>query len=194
MFHLAICDSPSAPWHERSVGPSFSFSFSCSCSFSTSTPSSSPSPSSPPLSLSHSSARLLSGARHKRGSQRTLLPCWCVTSPLPFGQCEEVSSVYRRRALECHPDRHPASSLEHFQQIQHVHEVLSDPSRRAQYDRWKSLGLDVPFETWLATGSINAHWSEARGPGHYAIAGTQQDDDSRSGPEDLRSKFRDYQI
>jgi len=50
---------------------------------------------------------------------------------------EDLRSAYRSRAKECHPDQGGAES--HFVDLKGAYDVLSDPTRRAEYDRL--LGL-----------------------------------------------------
>ncbi|SRR5579884_1048075 len=54
---------------------------------------------------------------------------------------DEIRRAYRRLALQYHPDRNPsADASEKFKEAQEAYEVLSDPERRAQYDRFGHLG------------------------------------------------------
>ncbi|TAL51354.1 J domain-containing protein [Patescibacteria group bacterium] len=50
---------------------------------------------------------------------------------------EEIKKVYRRLARENHPDRHPDDDekITRFKAVASAYEVLSDPVRRAVYDR-----------------------------------------------------------
>ncbi|WP_117238018.1 DnaJ C-terminal domain-containing protein [Thermus sediminis] len=50
---------------------------------------------------------------------------------------EEIKRAYRKLALEYHPDRHPGDKAmeERFKEINEAYAVLSDPEKRAQYDR-----------------------------------------------------------
>ena len=51
---------------------------------------------------------------------------------------EEIKKAYRRRARECHPDA--GGDEEEFKRVTHAHQVLSDPERRARYDRFGDDG------------------------------------------------------
>jgi hypothetical protein len=50
---------------------------------------------------------------------------------------EEVKRAYRRRARECHPDINPGDpeAAARFREAREAYETLSDPERRAEYDR-----------------------------------------------------------
>jgi molecular chaperone DnaJ len=53
-----------------------------------------------------------------------------------FGADEEdIRAAYRTLARRYHPDAGVGSSSEKFRQIAEAYEVLSDPCRRAMYDR-----------------------------------------------------------
>ncbi|MBV9673236.1 MAG: DnaJ domain-containing protein [Verrucomicrobia bacterium] len=52
----------------------------------------------------------------------------------PQATSDEIRSAYRRRALELHPDQSGLTS-DPFLELQEAYHVLSDPSRRAMYDR-----------------------------------------------------------
>ena len=55
----------------------------------------------------------------------------------PDASHDEIVRAYRRLALGVHPDAHPEDpqATRRFQEITEAYEVLTDPSRRAAYDR-----------------------------------------------------------
>lgn len=57
---------------------------------------------------------------------------------------EEIKKAYRELVKKWHPDRHRANKKEaeeRFKEIQEAYEVLSDPEKRAQYDRFGYVGV-----------------------------------------------------
>ena len=56
---------------------------------------------------------------------------------------EDIKKAYRKMAKECHPDLHPndKQAEERFKELNEANEVLSDPEKRARYDRF---GHDGP--------------------------------------------------
>lgn len=55
---------------------------------------------------------------------------------------EEIKKAFRRLAHQCHPDKSGGDkeSTEQFQLINEAYEVLKDPDKRAQYDRYGYVG------------------------------------------------------
>ena len=70
----------------------------------------------------------------------------------PDATMDQIRSAYRRRALELHPDLSGIES-DQFLELQEAYDVLSDPGRRAIYDREteeipiRRVGAARPAET-----------------------------------------------
>jgi len=56
---------------------------------------------------------------------------------------KDIKKAYRDRARQCHPDvaHHDPESEMKFKELTFAYEVLSDPDRRSNYDRWGLEGL-----------------------------------------------------
>lgn len=68
---------------------------------------------------------------------------------------EEIKKAYRRLAMKYHPDRNPDNKKEaeeKFKEASEAYEVLSDPEKRALYDRYGHEGVRGAFSggrfTW----------------------------------------------
>ncbi len=51
---------------------------------------------------------------------------------------EQIKKAYRRKAVECHPDKHKGDKAmeERFKTLSEAYEALKDPDKRAAYDRY----------------------------------------------------------
>lgn len=56
---------------------------------------------------------------------------------------EQVRKAFRKLALEYHPDRNKSPGAnERFKEVNEAYQVLSDPNKRAAYDRFGHAGVD----------------------------------------------------
>src|SRR5271168_3692239 len=60
---------------------------------------------------------------------------------------EEIKKAYRKLARQFHPDRNPGDKQAEtrFKEVQDAYDVLSDKTKRAQYDRFGFAGADGGF-------------------------------------------------
>ncbi|KAG0711667.1 J domain-containing protein [Chionoecetes opilio] len=79
-------------------------------------------------------------------------------------QVEQIQAEYKVLALQHHPDKNPddAEAEGRFQEMQVAKDTLTDPEKRAQYDRWLNSGIAVSYEKWCAMkGHMTStlHWA-----------------------------------
>ncbi|MCC8097448.1 MAG: molecular chaperone DnaJ [Eubacterium sp.] len=57
---------------------------------------------------------------------------------------DQIKKAYRKKAKECHPDFHPndPEAEAKFKELNEANEVLSDPDKRAAYDRYGHAAFD----------------------------------------------------
>src|SRR5690348_18150441 len=70
---------------------------------------------------------------------------------------DQIKSAYRKAALKYHPDRNPENKSEaehHFREASEAYSVLSDPQKRATYDRYGHAGLSNQVFDASSFGSI----------------------------------------
>jgi DnaJ-class molecular chaperone len=83
---------------------------------------------------------------------------------------DELKKAYRKLALEYHPDRHQGSDKEEaekrFKEINEAYQVLSDPNKRQNYDRFGQAGVSGAGNPF--SGGAGGQW----GPFSYSYSQT----------------------
>jgi len=93
---------------------------------------------------------------------------------------DDIRKAYRKLAMQYHPDHNPDNkqSEERFKEINEAYQVLSDPKKRAHYDR---LGSD--YSNWQGRGAPgDFNWDQYGG----FPAGT------RVNPDEMQDIFSDF--
>src|SRR3989337_3735261 len=61
---------------------------------------------------------------------------------------DEIKDVYRKLAMQFHPDRNKSPGAEEkFKEISEAYAVLSDDQKRVQYDKLGHAGIDNKYTT-----------------------------------------------
>ncbi|KAF6152886.1 hypothetical protein GIB67_002971 [Kingdonia uniflora] len=84
---------------------------------------------------------------------------------IPMGaSCDEIKTAYRRLARVCHPDvvaiNAKDTSADKFMKIHAAYSTLSDPQKRADYDRAlfrKKSPYNSPFSTSSASSAMGSY-------------------------------------
>lgn len=68
----------------------------------------------------------------------------------------EIKKAYRRLAMKYHPDRNPGDqgAEERFKEIQGAYDILSDPEKKATYDRFGHAGVNPNAGFGAGTGGF----------------------------------------
>src|SRR5215204_357976 len=87
---------------------------------------------------------------------------------------QTLKSAYRKVALQFHPDRNPGDQAaeDKFKEASEAYEVLSDPDKRARYDRFGHAGSG--FEGFGGAGFSSATINEIFGDIFGDIFGGRQ--------------------
>ncbi|MGL9717657.1 MAG: molecular chaperone DnaJ [Wolbachia sp.] len=80
---------------------------------------------------------------------------------------DEIKKAYKKLALKYHPDRNPGNkeAEEKFKEITAAYEVLSEPGKRAGYDRYGHEGASGGFDFSQATGDFSDIFNDFFGGG-----------------------------
>ncbi|KAL5019397.1 hypothetical protein ScPMuIL_005119 [Solemya velum] len=77
---------------------------------------------------------------------------------------EQITTEYRARVLDCHPDKHPEDPTAggRCAVLQRAKDVLTDPTERKKYDQWRNSGIAISYSDWCAHRSAihtSMHWA-----------------------------------
>lgn len=75
---------------------------------------------------------------------------------------EDLKKAYRTLAMKFHPDRHEGGE-ERFKEISNAYAVLSDPERRAAYDRFGHAGIGCPGPEFRTVADIFSAFADILG-------------------------------
>lgn len=83
---------------------------------------------------------------------------------------DQIKRAYRRLAKRFHPDRNKGNpaATEKFKQVRQAYEILSDPQKRATYDRFGTTEVGVGAGPWPG-GARTYRWSGD--PGKFDFGG-----------------------
>eukprot|EP00002_Diphylleia_rotans_P013439 TRINITY_DN262_c0_g1_i6.p1 TRINITY_DN262_c0_g1~~TRINITY_DN262_c0_g1_i6.p1 ORF type:complete len:182 (-),score=67.65 TRINITY_DN262_c0_g1_i6:178-723(-) len=92
----------------------------------------------------HSSAKNGDGTDHNTASlPRTHRSLYEILGLKETATAEEIKKAYRKLAIQHHPDK--GGDAEAFRELCMAYEVLSDPKKRADYDKYGDDALDEDF-------------------------------------------------
>ena len=83
---------------------------------------------------------------------------------------DEIKKAYRQSALRDHPDRNPGDTEaeRRFKEAAEAYEVLSDPDKRARYDRYGHAGLNgAGMHDFRSADDVFAAFSDIFGGGLF---------------------------
>jgi DnaJ-class molecular chaperone len=85
---------------------------------------------------------------------------------------EQIKKAYRKLARQYHPDRNPGDKQAEarFKEVQDAYDILSDKTKRAQYDRFGFAGPEAAFGGAGGPRGQTFHWGGG-GPGGFDFQG-----------------------
>lgn len=77
---------------------------------------------------------------------------------------EQINAEYKIRARQLHPDKNDGDEdkAKEFQLLTSAKDTLTNPESRKDYDTWRSSGMSVRFEQWMAMKDkyhTSMHWA-----------------------------------
>ncbi|XP_014292537.1 J domain-containing protein [Halyomorpha halys] len=77
---------------------------------------------------------------------------------------EQITAEYKARALQHHPDKNAGDKEAEvkFQKLKEAKEVLCDPEKRKNYDKWRNSGISMSYKQWLGMKEHvhqSMHWT-----------------------------------
>ncbi|XP_051159964.1 J domain-containing protein [Leptopilina boulardi] len=77
---------------------------------------------------------------------------------------EQITAEYKALALQYHPDKNEGNKEAEakFQQLKNAKEILCDPEKRSNYDKWRHSGISISYKKWLGMKESvhqSMHWS-----------------------------------
>ena len=84
----------------------------------------------------------------------------------------EIKKSFRQLAMQFHPDRNPGDKKaeEHFKALNEAYAVLSDPDKRAQYDRFGTVSGGASRAASAPSSRISSRTSSRAASGAGAAA------------------------
>ncbi|XP_030756749.1 J domain-containing protein-like isoform X2 [Sitophilus oryzae] len=99
---------------------------------------------------------------------------------------EQISQEYKVRALQYHPDKNSGDKTaeEKFQLLNEAKDTLTNPEKKALYDKWRNSGISMGYKQWLGMKEHvqqSMHWSTPKTKDRMLESG------GNSGPSSLGS-------
>ncbi|XP_076162830.1 dnaJ domain-containing protein isoform X2 [Ptiloglossa arizonensis] len=134
-----------------------------------------------------------------------------------YATVEQITAEYKILALKYHPDKNKGDkeAERKFQQLKHAKEVLCDPERRSNYDKWRRSGIAISYKQWSgmkdhvhqdASGEgggspshtkvqpPNAHRRASEGGANIYYGARRDLGWDSEVPSEVVNKFRNYEI